>query len=105
MKHLWFLLAIAVLPFVAAGQEIIAKDSNGLVVDIKADFGRVTRETCTVVVLTQENFVLVGKNGKTAWYPLPFHSVKIVEHLKTDPDPLATAEQTFGTPGGRLHER
>jgi hypothetical protein len=91
MKTLWLLLAVATVPFSVAGQELIARDSNGLVVDIKADFGHVSRETCTVVMLMQENFILVRKNGTTAWFPLPFNAVKIVDHIKPSLDPVATS--------------
>jgi hypothetical protein len=84
---------------------LIAKDSNGLVVDIKADFGHVSRETCTVVMLTQENFVLVRKNGTTAWFPLPFNAVKIVDHMKPALDPLANAGKENDNTMGRFHDR
>jgi hypothetical protein len=105
MKLLILVLAVAAFPFSAAGQAVIAQDSNGLVVDIKADYGHASRDTCTVVVLTQENFVLVHKNGSTAWYPLPFHSVKVIEHLKPTLDPLANAEKSNESFGRRLDEK
>ncbi len=63
---------------IQAGQDLVAKDSNGLVVEVKEKYGITIVDTCTVVMNYNGQFVLVRRDGTSAWYPTSFHSIKIV---------------------------
>jgi hypothetical protein len=79
MKRMLIVCALAALPIY--GQEVIAQDSNGLVVEVKEKYGGLLLDTATVVMLHQGQFVLVKKEGGTGWYPSSFHSVRVLEKL------------------------
>ncbi len=63
-------------------QTVIAKDSNGLIVEIKEKYGGYVIDTCTVVMNYKGKFVLIHKDGTSAWYPASFHSIRIVKKIK-----------------------
>ena len=82
MKTLAVLLTIAAA--VAAEQavpQVLAKDPAGVVVYVKEKYGTYTVDTCTVLMLAKEQFVLVHREGGSSWYPVAFHSVEVVESL------------------------
>ena len=72
------IITVLVAFIIQAGQDLVAKDSNGLVVEIKEKYGITVVDTCTVVMNYNGNFVLVRKDGTSSWYPTSFHSIKIV---------------------------
>jgi hypothetical protein len=63
-------------------QTLVAKDSNGLVVEIKEKYGGWRVDTVTVVMLYKGNFVLVRRDGSTSWLPASFNSINIVKSLR-----------------------
>ena len=82
----WIKICIAcltVLTFCQA-QEVIAKDSLGMIVEVKEKYGGLLYDTCTVVMYYSGQFVLVKKTGRTGWYPASFHSVRILEKENKD---------------------
>lgn len=64
-------------------QALVAKDSNGLVVEIKEKYGGWRVDTVTVVMLYKGYFVLVRRDGSSSWLPASFNSIHIVERLGT----------------------
>ncbi len=72
-------LALTAVPSYA--QQVIAKDSAGLVVEVKEKYGGRITDTCTVVMLHQNQFVLVKRDGNSAWFPSSFHSVRVLGSL------------------------
>jgi len=76
-----FLMIVALAWLWAEEDQLIARDSNGVVVVVKEKYGGATVDTCTVVILHDGKFVLVHRNGTSAWYPTDFHSVKVVRKV------------------------
>ena len=74
------LLAATVLAESTAPQ-VIAADSNGVVVQVKEKYGSYVIDTCTVVMLMEGQFVLVHREGGSGWYPSSFHSVQVLRSL------------------------
>jgi len=65
-------------------QQLIAKDSNGLVIEVKEKYGSYFIDTCTVVMNYNDQFVIVHRDGTSSWFPASFHSVKIVKKIIPD---------------------
>ena len=74
-------LALAAIAAAESGSSLIARDSVGLVVTVKEKYGSYVTDTCTVVMMCNQNFVLVRRKGASSWYPASFHSVEIVKRL------------------------
>ena len=64
------------------GTDLVARDSNGLVVEIREQYGAVIIDTCTVVMVHDGAFYIVKKSGLTGVYPVARHSVKILQRGK-----------------------
>lgn len=77
--------------------QVIAADSNGVVVTVKEKYGFATLDTCTVVMLVKNQFVLVHREGGSSWYPTSFHSVQVLEKVQ----PKAAVEPTDEMPVDR----
>jgi hypothetical protein len=80
--------ALVIIALVAASAfaeknapQVIAADSNGVVVQVKEKYGSYVLDTCTVVMLMKGQFVLVHREGGSSWYPTSFHSVQVLESL------------------------
>jgi hypothetical protein len=65
----------------ATAGELIAKDSIGVVVEVKEKYGTYCLDTCTVLMYHNDNFVLVHRSGASRWFPAAFHSVTVVSAL------------------------
>jgi len=91
-------LAVALTLAVAVGiaaettPNLIAQDSVGLVVIVKEKYGSYEIDTCTVVMIAGENFVLVHRQGVSSWYPASFHSVDIIARLSERRTSAAAAD-------------
>jgi predicted ATP-grasp superfamily ATP-dependent carboligase len=86
MKRLVLVLLVALG---ASGQELVAKDSNGLIIEIKEKYGGSVYDTCTVVMKMGGNFIVVHKEGIAGYYPESFHSVRVRGKI-TPPSVLAS---------------
>lgn len=64
-----------------ADREVIAQDTAGVVVIVKEQYGGTVLDTCTVVMVYQNSFVLVHRNTGASWYPVAFNSISVVERL------------------------
>lgn len=109
-------IAALVLPLCAQSYkvpQVIAKDSNGVVVQIKEKYGSYTIDTCTVVMLMNNYFVVVHREGESGWYPASFHSVAVMERLKgrneepvpegeTSPEVLSETKKSVAPSSGEL---
>ena len=96
MKRALVIIALfAVTAFAESkGPQVIAADSNGVVVQVKEKYGSYVIDTCTVVMLTEGQFVLVHREGGSGWYPTSFHSVQVLQSLGQAAKPGEdTAEQ------------
>jgi hypothetical protein len=74
MKRLLLVLLVALG---ASGQELVAKDSNGLIIEIKEKYGGSVFDTCTVVMKMGGNFIVVHKEGIAGYFPESFHSIRV----------------------------
>ena len=63
-------------------QELIAKDSAGLIVEVKEKYGGINYDTCTIVMKYDGDFITVHRNGTTSRYPACFHSIKIYKRKR-----------------------
>ena len=79
-------LIITLVTALLAGQTI-AKDSVGLVVMVREKYGPALVDTCTVVTLHENNFVLTHRDGRTGWYPVGNYSVNIIERMGNNEQP------------------
>lgn len=81
------LTLILLLWFVARldAQQVIAKDSVGLIVEVKEKYGGLIFDTCTVIMLFDNQFVLVHREGSTGWYPTSFHSIRLLGRIEKLP--------------------
>lgn len=79
MKKLIVLLLL--LPTIIVGGELIAKNSAGMVIELKEKYGRVQIDTCTVLMLHAGCFVAVRRDGSSGWYPATNYSAKIIEKI------------------------
>lgn len=62
-----------------AQAKVIAKNKDGgVIVAIKEKYGGTVYDTCTVVMRMANSFVLVHREGVSGWYPISFHSIRIV---------------------------
>ena len=75
---LWIVTVIVVA---AEPNNLVAKDSNGIVVEIKEKYGVTVLDTATAVIYHEGNFVVIHREGVAAWYPASFHSVRVLERL------------------------
>ncbi|MBD3390496.1 MAG: hypothetical protein GF418_00620, partial [Chitinivibrionales bacterium] len=99
MKRMLMVLAVAALPIY--GQQVIAQDSEGLIVEVKEKYGGIVVDTCTVVMLHDRQFVVVNREGGSGWFPASFHSVRIVGRLRGSDEQLAAKEE-FERPEARI---
>jgi hypothetical protein len=60
----------------ASGQELIAKDSTGLLVEIKEKYGPTTYDSGTVLIIYNGFFVLSKRNNPSNYYPCCNYAVK-----------------------------
>jgi hypothetical protein len=79
MKSILFILVITLASF---AQSLVAKDSNGLVIEIKEKYGGFVTDTCTAVMLMNGNFIIVHREGVAGYFPESFHSVRIVGRVE-----------------------
>lgn len=84
MKWIGICIACLTALTLSRAQETIAKDSTGMIVEVKEKYGGVLYDTCTVVMYFEDSFVLVKRSGRTGWYPSSFHSVRILEKENKD---------------------
>ena len=91
MKQLLIIIGLLAYPLYA--QQVIAQDSTGLIVEVKEKYGGLIIDTCSVVMLHNNQFVLVKKEGSTGWFPASFHSVRIVERLAVNTRQLVAADE------------
>ena len=82
-RHLVTILFAGIFSVVAAGElnQLVAKDSNGIVIEIKEKYGGTIIDTATAVIYHEGNFVVIHREGVAAWYPSSFHSVRVLERL------------------------
>jgi hypothetical protein len=73
------ILSILLLAACCWSSECIAKDSAGLVVEIREQYGSVIIDSCSVVMIHEGNFIIVKKSGLSGVYPVARHSVKILQ--------------------------
>lgn len=110
MKALITILTVAVaLATAEQAPQVIAKNEHGVVVHVKEKYGTFTTDTCTVVMLINEQFVLVHREGVSSWYPTAFHSVQVMETLggeealtETDTRSAAPLTSTGNTESAQL---
>ena len=83
MKKLLALIALTLPLNMYAGEEnqLVARDSNGLIIEVKEKYGGTIIDTCTAVIFHQGNFVVIHREGVSAWFPSAFHSVRVLERL------------------------
>jgi hypothetical protein len=72
------ILSILLLAACCWSSECIAKDSIGLVVEIREQYSTTMIDTCTVVMVHDGSFYIVKKTGLPGVYPVARHSVKIL---------------------------
>ncbi len=82
-----------------SGATVIAQDSLGMQVIVKEKYGSYVLDTCTVVMLFSNNFVLVHRATPSGWYPTSFHSVRVLRKFSE-----AQSDST-GTPDADGEER
>ncbi len=58
-------------------QQLIAKDSNGLIVEIKEKYGNVIYDSCTIIMKHDGDFVVIHRDGTVGRYPETFHSLRV----------------------------
>jgi hypothetical protein len=80
MKALLFIIFCI---FFVSAQDTIAQDTVGLVVEVKEKYGALLLDTCNILMLKDNQFVLVKKSLPSAWFPTSFHSVRVVARLST----------------------
>ena len=80
----WLAIFITLLSTVALSQ--IARDSCGVVVEIREKYGPVWMDTATVVSMADGCFVLTKRAGLTGWYSMQNYSVRIIERLDCETD-------------------
>lgn len=83
MKNLMSLVALLIpMSIWAEGDnELIAKDSLGLIIEVNEKYGGTFLDTCTAVVYHENEFVIDHYNGVTTWYPASFHTVRVIGRL------------------------
>jgi hypothetical protein len=79
MRTLLFLLLIACT---SIAQDLIARDSNGLIIELKEKYGGYATDTCTAVMLMNGNFIVVHRDGVAGYFPESFHSIRILARLE-----------------------
>ena len=87
------ILTTAILVHAEQTPQVLAKDTTGVVVQVKEKYGTHLTDTCTVVMLVKNQFVLVHREGVSSWYPTSFHSVKIVRKLSAEKRESAATDQ------------
>lgn len=56
--------------------DVIANDTNGVIVEVKEKYGGILLDTCTVVIVNGDCFVLVHRNRPASYFPVSFHSIR-----------------------------
>ena len=81
MKHfIALLIPIICACTIHASEPIcIAKDSTGMIVQLKEKYGMQSTECCKVIMKCESNFVLTKGDNKSSWYPCENFSLKILE--------------------------
>lgn len=83
-KILFLILSLSIYIYAIENPNLIARDSGGIIIEIKEKYGSFTTDTCTAVLLFNDNFVVVHKEQLRGsdWYPESFHSIRVLKHLK-----------------------
>jgi len=91
MKRSLIFLGLMTLPMAMPlrAQQVIAQDSNGIIVEVKEKYGGNFVDTCTVVMHQNGQSVLVKPEGAIGWFPSSFHSVRIIGRLEPRKQALA----------------
>ena len=81
----WTIIFIALITAAISSplraQQVIALDSNGLIVTLKERYGSYTLDTYVAVSLVAGQYVLVKKDERSGWFPASFHSVRVIRKL------------------------
>lgn len=67
----------------SAGQQVIAQDSAGLVIEVKEKYGALLTDTCTVIMEHDGDYVLVHRDRPSDHFPTCNHSVRIFTLART----------------------